>query len=124
MIQGIVTPEREAVIRLTVRGGPQGQEQEVEAVIDTGFNDYLTLPPYLVAALGLPFAAPTRATLADGSEVEMNYHRATVVWGGALRYVLVLACEGGSLVGMSLLYGHEMYVHVVDGGLVTIKAPA
>ena len=123
MIQGIVTPEREAVIRLMVRG-PQGQEQELEAVLDTGFNDWLTLPPELVAALGLPFAAPARATLADGSEVEMNYHRAAVIWDGALRSGLVLACEGGSLVGMSLLYGHEMYVNIVDGGLVTIKAPA
>lgn len=123
MIQGVVTPDREAVIRLVVRGS-QGQEHEVEAVIDTGFNDYLTLPPDLVTALGLPFAAPTQATLADGSVAQMNYHRATVVWDGAPRSALVLACEGGALVGMSLLYGYDLYVQAVDGGIVTIKAPA
>ncbi len=76
-----MTPEREALLRLTVRG-PQNQEQEIEVIVDTGFNDYLTLPPDQVAALGLPFAAPTRATLADGSEVELNYHCATVLWDG------------------------------------------
>jgi predicted aspartyl protease len=37
MITGVVTADREAVIRLTVRG-PVGQEHEVEAVIDTGFD--------------------------------------------------------------------------------------
>ena len=37
MILGIVTIAREAVINLTVRG-PNGQEQEIEAVIDTGFD--------------------------------------------------------------------------------------
>ena len=37
MITGTVTSHREAIIRLIVRG-PSGQEEEIEAVIDTGFN--------------------------------------------------------------------------------------
>ena len=53
MITGIVTVAREAVISLTVRG-PNGQEQEIEAVIDTGFDGSLTSPPALITALGLP----------------------------------------------------------------------
>jgi len=43
MISGVVTGDRQAVIRLTVRG-PTGQEQEIEAVIDTGFDGCLSLP--------------------------------------------------------------------------------
>jgi predicted aspartyl protease len=27
----------------------------IDCVVDTGFNDYLTLPPQAVAAMGLPF---------------------------------------------------------------------
>jgi predicted aspartyl protease len=50
MITGIVTGAREAVISLTVRG-PNGQEQEIEAVIDTGFDGSLTLPLALITAL-------------------------------------------------------------------------
>lgn len=118
MIQGIVTPEREALIRLIVRG-PQGQV-EVEAVIDTGFNDFLTLSPLMVAGLGLPFEAPTQATFADGSTVSMHYHRASVDWDGAPRSILVLAADGGPLVGMSLLYGYDLFIETVDGGMVTI----
>ena len=37
MIAGVVTNDRQAVIHLTVRG-PAGQEQEIEAIIDTGFD--------------------------------------------------------------------------------------
>ena len=43
MIVGYVNAYREAVIPLTVRGS-QAQE-EIETVIDTGFDGSLTLPP-------------------------------------------------------------------------------
>lgn len=53
MITGVVTAEREAVIGLKVQG-PSGQTQKIQAVIDTGFTGWLTLPPSLIAALGCP----------------------------------------------------------------------
>lgn len=43
MITGVVTDDRQAVVHLTVRG-PAGQEQEIEAIIDTGFDGSLSLP--------------------------------------------------------------------------------
>jgi predicted aspartyl protease len=55
MITGIITAAREAVIRMVVRG-PSGHEVTVDAVIDTGFTGWLTLPPALIGTLGLPFA--------------------------------------------------------------------
>ena len=51
MITGAVKPD-EGRIRLTVEG-LRGREQEVEAVIDTGYTASLTLPPALINALGL-----------------------------------------------------------------------
>ena len=54
MIEGVVNAAYEAVVTLPVQG-PAGQSREVEAVIDTGFNRFLTLPPALVAELDLPF---------------------------------------------------------------------
>jgi predicted aspartyl protease len=42
MITGLVNPDYEAVIRLRIQG-PGGHEREIDAVIDTGFNGYLTL---------------------------------------------------------------------------------
>ena len=52
MIVGEVTPNREAILRLTLRG-LGGQEAVVEAVVDTGFTEYLTLPEETIATLDL-----------------------------------------------------------------------
>ena len=51
MITGIVNEYGEAVIPLVVRG-QSGQEVKIQAVIDTGFNGFLTLPPQVVMTLG------------------------------------------------------------------------
>jgi predicted aspartyl protease len=48
--------------------GLGGQEQEIDTVIDTGFNGFLTLPPALVRQLNLPHLGQTRALLANGRE--------------------------------------------------------
>ena len=119
MILGTITGNREAVIRFPVRG-PGGQE--VEAVIDTGFNGYLTLPDSLVVRLGLPCHSSTTAMLGDGSTRALFQYEAAVVWGGQERDVLVLAAEGGPLVGMAMLYGHDVFLNIVKGGRVTIQA--
>lgn len=121
MMTGQVTPNREAVIRVLVRG-PRGQEAQVEAVIDTGFNGFLTLPAQLIADLALPFAGTTRAALGDGSEVQMDVFEATVLWDNQERGVVVLAAEGGTLVGMSMLSGYRVTLDVKDGGTVIIEA--
>jgi predicted aspartyl protease len=52
MMTGEVTPDKEAVVKLILRG-PAGDEQEVAAVLDTGFTEYMTLPPAVISALNL-----------------------------------------------------------------------
>ncbi len=56
-----------ATVHLFVRG-PHGQEEDIEAVIDTGFNGFLTLSPALVRRLALPHLGQSRAVLASGQE--------------------------------------------------------
>ncbi|MGH9854688.1 MAG: clan AA aspartic protease [Blastocatellia bacterium] len=120
MITGKVTTNREATIGVEVSGaGPLAQQ--VEAVIDTGFNGYLTLPNHLISLLNLPFAGNRSATLGDGSAVVLDVYFATVSWHGQDRDVLTLQAEGGALVGMSLLYGSRLSLEVVDDGDVVIE---
>jgi hypothetical protein len=44
------------------------------------------------------------------------------MWNEAEREVLVLQAEGGPLVGMSLLYGYQVILHVIENGNVVIDA--
>lgn len=120
MITGIVNAYRQAIISLVVRG-PEGQTQHIEAVIDTGFDGSLTLPPTLIAALGLVWRRRGRALLADGSESLFDIYEGVVVWDGQLRRVAVDIADIDPLVGMSLLYGCELTVQARDGGSVFIK---
>ncbi len=121
MILGSVNAYSEAIIRLLVIG-PQGQEQELEAVVDTGFNGSLSLPPSVIAKLDLPFRRRGRAVLADGSESLFDIYEAIVLWDGQPRRVAIDAVETDSLIGMTLLYGYELTVEAVVGGSVSIKA--
>ena len=120
MIEGVVNANLEAVVTLTLRG-EDGQEREIEAVIDTGFNGFLTLPPALVTELGLPFASTGRATLADGSEAAFDVYDATVLWDGQPRSVESGAVGDAPLVGMSLLDRHDLSIQVRDGGRVVVQ---
>jgi clan AA aspartic protease len=119
MMTGVVTANREATIRLVV-AGPDQRQEAIEVVIDTGFNGFLTLPSHVVRALNLPFVGNRRAMLGDGRSVVLDLYLATVMWNEEEREVLVLQAEGGPLLGMSLLYGYRVILHVVENGDVII----
>jgi clan AA aspartic protease len=119
MITGVVTPDREALIRLLVRG-PSGEEQQIDAVVDTGFDGWLSLPPEVIAKLGLPWRRRGRAFLADGSESIFDMYEATVAWDANSRRIAVDEASTAPLVGMALLGGYELNIQVRSGGRVTI----
>lgn len=123
MIQGVVNAAYEAVITLSVQGS-NGQAREVDAVVDTGFTGFLTLPPALVTELGLPFETTGHATLADGSIVSFDTYRVTVLWDDQPKHVLADAANTTPLVGMLLLDMHDLSIQVRNGGQVLIEAIA
>jgi clan AA aspartic protease len=120
MIPGVVNDTLEATVRLRVRG-PGGLEQDIEAVIDTGFNGFLTVSPALVLRLGLLRIGRSRVRLANGQEELLDLYEIEVVWDGQWRTVETEAAETDALVGMSLVYGYSVYVEVVEGGRVVIE---
>ena len=94
---------------------------EIEFIIDTGFAGFLTLPLQAVKALGLPFARPLTATLADGSLIQTDVHIATIIWKGAEHKVEVLATGRQPLLGTLMLKQHNLDIDFVDGGGVRIN---
>ena len=121
MIEGLVNADYEAVINLALRG-PAGNAREVEVVIDTGYNGFLSLPPALVAELEFPVVGPSQATLANGAVETFNVHDATVIWDGMLRDIEADAVGTVPLAGMMLLDSHDLIIQVRDGGRVFIEA--
>lgn len=119
MITGDVKSD-EGRIRLKVKG-PRRREQEVEAVIDTGYTASLTLPPAVVAALGLRWQGVDRCVLADGSKCLFDVYEGKVLWDGKVRHVLVDEADTDPLVGMGLLRGYELAMQVRARGKVLIK---
>jgi clan AA aspartic protease len=119
MIRGTVQVQ-EGRIRLKVRGS-QRHEQEIEAVIDTGYTEWLTLPPSLIASLGLRWETLGRAILADGSERIFEIYSGEVLWDGEVRRISIDEANTEPLVGMALLSGYELKMQVRPGGKVTIK---
>jgi clan AA aspartic protease len=123
MLTGHVTSDNEAILPIALLGA-EGQIVRVEAVIDTGYNGFLTLPKTAIEELDLSFVGPTRAALGDGNEVNMDLFLGVVQWEGGPRDVLVLETEGGTLVGMALLGGYRVIMDVEEGGMISIESLA
>jgi clan AA aspartic protease len=120
MLTGSVNAFREAVLCLAVRG-PSGDERAIEAVIDTGYDGSLTLPPRLVAELRLPFRNRASALLGDGSRTLYDVHDGIVLWDGKLRRIAIDVVDTDPLLGMALLYGQELTIQVFEGGAVSVR---
>ncbi len=123
MIEGAVNAAYEAVVALRLQG-PGGRTRDIEAVVDTGYSGFLTLPTALVAELGLPFAYRSRAFLANDTEVEFEVYYGAVLWDGQPRDIEADATGSTPLVGMLLLDRHNLNIDVEDGGRVVIQARA
>jgi clan AA aspartic protease len=121
MMQGIVDQNCEAIIRLVV-GNADSQRQMIDAVIDTGFTGFLTLPFSVLADLNLRAYRREEGILGDGSTCIFDVYRGLVIWDGELRRIDINESDTEPLVGMSLLYGYRIQLDAIEGGMVTIQA--
>ena len=73
MIRGVVNARHEAIVRIRVRG-PGHSGLDVDAVIDSGFTESLTLPAATIEALGLWLLASheLRISVVPGGAVEIT----------------------------------------------------
>jgi clan AA aspartic protease len=124
VILGSVHSNGDAIVELTVRATAHDRAMVVRAAIDTGFNDYLTLPTSAIEALGLRFREETRYTLGDGSEVVSRVYHAELAWGNAWRHIVVTEIAAQPLLGMATLYGWRLIMDVIDGGAVSVETLA
>ena len=120
MIRGRVNSRLEALVPLEIMGR-DGWFQTVAAVVDTGFDDFLTLPPEVTRFSGLEPRASIDITLAGGTQERWNTWIGQVLWHDKPRTVRILEAPGTPLLGMSLLQDSQLTVQVRDGGDVLIE---
>ena len=120
MIRGVLNDRLEPMVVLEISSG-DGRFHPVNALLDTGFGGYLTLPSDTVARLGLEHAEWIPMILANGEEIEASAHAGAAKWFGEERSIDVIAMDGPALLGMRLLAGCKLTIRAHPGGEALIE---
>ena len=120
MISGEVRGDRQALVTIEIIDA-EGRPRPVEAVLDTGFTGYLTLPEETIRQLGLSSVGRRTFELANGELFEFEAYLASVSWHGRLTDALVLRSGSEPLLGMTLLWGSRVTLDAIAQGEVRIE---
>lgn len=77
---GSVDDSGRALIRIRLKNLTNAIETELDAWVDTGFTGELVLPQSHVTSLGLPLGPAIMASLADGSDVQLDTYTCHLEW--------------------------------------------
>jgi predicted aspartyl protease len=123
VVTGEINADRDVVFSLKIQD-KHGDTHGIPVVLDTGFNRNLTLPPFLIQALGLSLHGQVPVILGDGSTQNLALYDAVVFWDDTERHIKIHAADGVPLIGAALVYGYALYLHMVDGGpAVAVRLP-
>lgn len=120
MMYGSVNQSCEVILPVVVKHN--NQTQLIDAVIDTGFSGFLTLPAYVISALNLTWKGRDVATLGDGTSCIFDVYIAIVIWDGQYRTIDINESETTPLIGMRLLRGYDLRIQTIEGGSVRVEA--
>ena len=124
MIEGTVKRSAngglEAWVALSVMG-VDGELQQYDVIVDTGFTGWLTLPEADIRRLGLAGVGYRDSVTASGKMERFDYYKTLVSWHGRLHEIEVFQSIDQPLLGMELLEGSRVAVDAWDGGDVTIQ---
>ncbi len=98
----------------------QGMDVRVDAVIDTGFTEFLSLPSNTIRELGLERGQDMEVAAAGGRVMPVPTYSATITWHGAHRRVRIIALNDRPLIGMSLLWNSAIAVTAQENGAVSV----
>ena len=119
MIEGVVNASREVVVPIHI-GRAEAETRPIDAVIDTGYGGFLTLPEQVVDELALTLSDFVEVVVADGRVVLVAAHEAVVFCDDQPREVLVHVLPGAPLVGTAMLDEHHVSFDMRPGGNVSI----
>ena len=119
---GTVDSSGEALVPLTVEGlGSGGQQRDITALLDTGFNGFLALPPALIGELDLEQISREQYMTAGGAMHFTGVYEAVVVFGERRLLVDEIVKAAAPLVGVGLLWEFKVCLGYREGGDVTLE---
>ncbi len=121
MILGQVNSRIEAIIPVMINNNEQNSVI-IDAIIDTGFSGFLSLPSTAISTLKLPFFGSRIYSLGNNQQANFDIYLATIIWDGQERVIQLLSSEAHPLVGMLLLKGFRLTIDALDGGEVRIES--
>ena len=86
----------QARMGLVIRLPERSEDIEIQCVVDTGFEGFLTLPLAAIEALGLPYAGRIDANLADDSNVSTAMSRSAPRHNTVAQYTSVETFESSA----------------------------
>jgi clan AA aspartic protease len=120
MKRGIVNEDLEPRVPLAFVSAT-GSRTEIEMVVDTAFEGFVTLPRHILRNLRRLKRGTVRTVLADDSESRTDYYVCTIIWNGRRRPIQVLMMDGDPLLGTEMMRNYSLSVDFVPGGTVSIR---
>ena len=118
-MDGTVSSARWPTITVSVFD-KEGLERTVQARLDTGFSDDLTLPIAAINRLGLKSVDRSNFRIGDNTTVTFNTYAATIRWHGVRRQIIVLESEVAPVLGVGLMWESNLSIDFRHGGDVII----
>ena len=88
--------------------GPKGDQEHVTALVDTGFTEWLTLPPETIEQLGLNRVSEETLTFGNLTRQAIDVYEVHIFWISEWFTVLAHELPGEPAIGMELLRGHRL----------------
>ena len=92
------------------------------AYIDTGFTEWLALPPNAIERLGLRLVASQRIRFGNLAREMINVYQARVNWCGNWHSIRVHELPREPTIGMELLRGHRIEFDALGDAEIDVEA--
>ena len=117
---GYIDRHRHAVIPVDLFDH-RSRLRRVQAMVDTGFDDFLALPAGVIQSLGLSHVGRVSMQVATAQSEDFDAYAASVWWFGNRRSFRVLQSPDEIIAGTRLLRDTRLTLELWDGGSVTLE---
>lgn len=117
-IKGIINDKLAPIIRIDI----EGSKEQIETILDTGFNGELMLPKKTIEKLNLEWCGKEDYWVASGETITTDVYKGHLNWFGKTGTVEVMSTSADlGLLGMQLLSSCMISINVPEKELFIEK---